>query len=150
MLGFSLLISPNDAFVVPLQCIDGIPEWKPHEQSASSAVERSPQSMEKRSAALNRGLPRPGPAARRDPTLGFSRRRFGAYNFSHRETAPDIRVGETGAAETQLKDEIVSCFISVGCLHGPGSPRSQQLWWSRETNRFPPEHPVQDRICGKG
>ena len=66
---------PNDAFVVPLQCIDGIPERKPHEQSASSAVERSPQSMEKRSAALNRGLPRPAPAARRDPTLGFSRRR---------------------------------------------------------------------------
>merc|ERR1712193_444048 len=49
-----------------------------------------------------------------------------------------IRVGGTGAAENQLKDEIVSCFISVGCLHGPGSPRSQQLWWSRETNRFPP------------
>merc|ERR1712203_1001342 len=63
------------------------------------------------------------------------------------ETAPDIRAGGTGAAETQLKDEIVSCFISVGCLHGPGSPRSQQLWWSRQTNRFPPEHSVQDRIC---
>ena len=139
---------PNDAFVVPLQCIGGIPEWKPHEQSASSAVERSPQSMEKRSAALNRGLPRPGPAARRDPTLGFSRPRP-ARITSH--IGRLLQIFEwVGREQQRLKDEIVSCFISVGCLHGPGSPRSQQLWWSRETNRFPPEHPVQDRICGKG